>query len=142
MTITKTKNIDLFLRTMSPYLPIEGLEPSSWLENEFNVALTDEKENLALFERQWRLPRTVTGHYFFNSRGREALSTAKEMLREVFTGPYLIETVVGLTPTDHKGALWMNKQLGFRSHGIIETEAGPHEFVLLTKTEWENMQNE
>ncbi len=119
-----------------------GFTPETWLMNEQNVALTNDKGDISLFERQIKQPKTVCGHYFFISRGREALTTAKEMLKEIFTGPYDIEAIIGLTPLDKKGALWMNKQLGFKSHGQLEFEVGPCEFVLLTKQEWENSQNE
>lgn len=140
--IRRTKDVELFSELMEPFLPIKGLDPESWLKNDFNVALIDDKENLALFERQWLLTKTVTGHYFFKSRGKDALIASKKMLKEIFTGPYSIEVIAGITPVDHKGALWMNRQIGFKSHGQIDTEIGPCEFVILTKQEWENGQNE
>ena len=115
---------------------ILGLDLESWLGNDKNVALSNSCGDVAMFERQWKLPTVVIGHYFFHSRGRQARSTAKEFLYEIFTGPYDVEVITGLTPVDHKGALWMNRQLGFKSHGTVQAETGLHEFVLLTKQEW------
>lgn len=119
---------------------LQHLDLSEWLSNPINVALTNDNGDVAMFERQYRQPNTVCGHYFFHSRGKQARQAAQELLAEAFTGPYGIEIIVGLTPVTHKGALWMNKQLGFKSHGQIDTEVGPCEFVMLTKQEWENTQ--
>lgn len=116
------------------------LNVDEWLSNTNNVALTNDNGDVAMFERQYRQPNTVCGHYFFHSRGKQARQAAQELLAEAFTGPYGIEIIVGLTPTTHKGALWMNKQLGFKSHGQIDTSAGPCELVILTKKEWESTQ--
>lgn len=121
---------------------ILNLNVDEWLAGMGNIALTNDVGDVSMFERQWVLPKTVSGHYFFFSRGKEAKAVAKEMLREIFTGPYHVETITGLTPVEHKGALWLNKQLGFKEHGEIETQAGPHVFVLLTKAEWEKNENE
>jgi len=121
---------------------ITGFEPTEWLSNPANVALTNEEGDVSLFERQLGLPGTVCGHYFFHSRGKKARETAVAMLKQAFTGPYNITTIIGLTPLDNLGALWMNKQLGFKSYGQVDTEIGMCEFVVLTKHEWENDQNE
>jgi len=139
----RTNELSVVEAAVNPYKDeIVGFDAESWLANPANVALTNEKEDVALFERQVSLPNTVCGHYFFHSRGKQARTAAIEMLRQAFTGPYEINTIIGLTPLDKRGALWMNKQLGFKSHGQVDTEIGPCEFVTLTKQEWENSQNE
>jgi hypothetical protein len=121
---------------------IVGLNLEDWLYNDANVALTNTDGDVALFERQWQLPSSVCGHYFFHSRGRRARDVAKEFLKEIFTGPYEVQIITGLTPVDHRGALWMNKQLGFKSHGQIEVDDKVYEFVLLTKQEWLQQESE
>jgi hypothetical protein len=115
---------------------IVGLDLEEWLDHSTNVALTNEYRDVGLFERQWFDPTTVAGHYFFISRGKQAIQSAILFLDEIFSGDYNVEKVVGLTPIDHKAAFWMNKRLGFKSHGQIDTETGLHEFVLMTKQEW------
>ncbi len=115
---------------------IVGLDPDEWIKNPANIGLQNDHEDVALFERQWRLPTSVTGHYFFKSRGRAAIKAGFDFLEEIFTGPYGVEMIIGLTPSDHKAALWINRKLGFRSEGEVETPQGPCHLVLLTKADW------
>jgi hypothetical protein len=76
------------------------------------------------------------GHYFLKARGREALKLCKEFLHEIFTGPYNVEIIQGITPHYKLGALWMNKQLGFQSSGTVDTIVGPCELVVLSKLDY------
>lgn len=115
---------------------ILGFHPEEWLANEENIALTNEYGDCFLFERE--LPGVVTGHYFFFSRGRGAVNAAKDMLEELFTGPYDVKVVRGLSPLERLGARWLNRQLGATSYGVVNTIIGPCELVILTKQEWEN----
>lgn len=137
------KEYDVLQATDAYMKDIEGFYPESWLDNDANVALIDpETKDVALFERQHKTPHVVHGHYFFHSRGKGAVKSAIAALNELFSGKYNVEVVCGFTPLDNKGALWMNRRLGFTSHGSISTAAGPCDFVVLTKQEWENAQNE
>lgn len=123
--------------TMSPYEnELVGFDPVEWLANGDNVCLTDGHGNFTLFERS--VPKTVIGHYFLVARGKEAFAICKEFLDEIFSGPYDVKIIYGLTPVEKKGALWMNKRLGFKSHGLIDTVAGPCEMVSMTKEDWTN----
>jgi hypothetical protein len=117
---------------------LRGFWPEAWLAVEGNVALTNENGDVALFERHYLQPHSVFGHYFFHSRGIAAYRAAVEFLEEAFTGPYDIETIMGLTPHTKKGALGLNTKLGFTSLGTVETPAGPCEMVFLTKPDWES----
>lgn len=117
---------------------IEGFEPEEWLADPFNIALINDGDDVALFENQVDLKQTVCGHYFFHSRGKKAIQAAQNFLEEVFNDYDHVETIIGLTPTDHKGALWMNKRLGFKEHGTIDTVVGPCMFVLMTKEQWKD----
>lgn len=135
----RTYNVDKVVAATSQYAEeIEGFYPEEWLDNPLNVALINENDDVALFENQVGLKNTVCGHYFFFSRGKEAIKAAKEFLEEVFTNTY-IETITGLTPRDHKAALWMNRRLGFKEHGEIDTVIGPCRFVMLTKEQWKEL---
>jgi hypothetical protein len=120
----------------------EGFHPSEWLSHDGNIALINDNEDIALFEEQSDLaPGTVCGHYFFFSRGKQAVKAAENFLEEIFSEPeYSVKTIMGLTPTDHKGALWMNKRLGFKEHGTVDTVIGPCKFVLMTKEQWKDRQ--
>ena len=66
---------------------IQGFYPEEWLDNDANVALIDpETRDVALFERQHKTPHAVHGHYFFHSRGKSAVKSAKA-LTNVFSRP-------------------------------------------------------
>lgn len=135
----RTFDVNKVLAATAQYAKeIEGFAPHDWLFNPRNIALINDNEDIALFEHQYNLTNTVCGHYFFFSRGKEAVKAAKEFLEEVFTTTY-VETITGLTPLDNKGALWMNRRLGFREHGNVETEIGPCRFVIMTKQEWKDL---
>lgn len=117
---------------------IVGFNPEEWIENKKNIALINDNDDVALFENQTGLTNTVCGHYFFFSRGKEAIKAAQEFLYEVFTTTY-VETITGLTPLDNKGALWMNRRLGFKEYGDIDTVVGPCRFVFLSKEQWKDL---
>lgn len=116
---------------------IEGFHPEEWLANKKNIALINDNDDVALFEHQADLLNTVCGHYFFFSRGKEAVKAAEQFLEEVFETTY-VQIITGLTPSDHKAALWMNRRLGFSQHGEVSTVIGPCKFVVLTKQEWKD----
>lgn len=133
--ITRTLDIEKIIAATSQYADeIEGFYPEEWLDNVDNVALSDDKGNVALFERE--MPGVVTGHYFFFCRGREAVKLSHRMLHEIFTGPYKVSVIRGLTPVNNRGALWMSRHIGFTSYGIINTQIGPCELFILTKDEY------
>lgn len=134
--IYRTFDLDLVSFGLSSYEEIVGLDSEVWLANPDNIALANEYGDVGMFERQYRSPTTVAGHYFFVSRGKRAREEAKKFLKEVFTGPYNVHSIVGLTPVEHKAAAWMTRQLGFTFYDEINTEVGPCTFALLTKEEW------
>ena len=135
----RTYNIEKIVQAVSQYdEQIEGFYPEEWLDNSKNIALINEKGDVALFENQNSLVNSVCGHYFFFSRGKEAVKVAENFLDEIFSDEYLVELIIGLTPVEHKGAIWLNKRLGFKEHGEVDTVIGPCKFVLLTKQEWKD----
>lgn len=107
-----------------------------WIVDPRNIAL---KINGSYGVFEWEAPHRYCGHYFFRARGKEALATAKTMLKEMFT-VYKAKVIVGLTPTDHKAALWMNRQLSFTKYHEFPSEAGPHYVFVLTADEWNSKQ--
>lgn len=100
-----------------------------WIAYDNNIAYKGEGENYGVFEYEY--PGVYTGHYFFkDARGKTAFDLSKAILHKVFTdhGACLIR---GLTPIDHKGALAMNRRLGFKPYGLVDTPAGTHEIYCL-----------
>jgi hypothetical protein len=134
----RTFNSDLVTEAVSQYAErIEGFYPVEWLSNLNNVALTNKNKDIALFERVAAAPSAVYGHYFFWSRGKDAVKASEEFLKEIFRGDYGVEIIVGLTPTTHKGALWLNQRLGFKKIEVVPSIVGDLQMVMLTKKEWE-----
>lgn len=131
------RNFDrnLLIATMWRYLPIEGFDSETWLEDEDNIALIDEDGNLSLFE--YNLPGVYTGHWFYPfARGKEAIKLAHEMLDEIFSAKYDVQIIRGLTPLQKLGARWLAKKVGFESHGVTHTQTGPCELFILTKEQY------
>jgi hypothetical protein len=127
----KRPTLEEVVEAVSPYLKdFGGFEPVSWLENHDNVALTDEKGNVSLFEKG--SDGVYTGHYFFVVRGKAALVLAREML-DVFFEESGAKAIRGLTPLTNLGARWMSRQLGFKGYGVVHTLTGPCELFILTK---------
>jgi membrane-bound inhibitor of C-type lysozyme len=134
----RTYSIEKVKKATSQYAEeIVGLDVVEWLSNPYNVALTNSNDDIAMFERVHAAPSTVYGHYFFWSRGKDARNAAKQFLKEIFTGNYNVQVILGLTPLEHKGALWLNRQLGFKEIGQTDSVVGELRMVMLTKKEWE-----
>lgn len=114
--------------TLYPTLNGE-LDCDEWVKNVNNVMLRD-NDSTGIFAYEY--PGLYTGHYFFRVGGRKAINLAKAMLSEMFEN-YGAKAIRGLTKTDNRPALWITRQLGFKSCGLIETENGEHELFVLTK---------
>jgi len=126
---------ELVSAAVEPYGPIQDFNPVEWLADHKNIALMN-RDDCALFE--YEAPGVYTGHYFFVSRGKEAIRVGKEFLREIFQGGHGVQVIRGLTPLTNLGARWMNKRLGFTGYGPIDTPTGVVELVILTKKEYLN----
>lgn len=137
MTIHSHTNKDLedfvrFLPTLDK--DVSRLNLIETFSNPRTILLVSDDRDYSLFE--WFNDSVYTGHYFFRSRGREAKKVGREMISYLFKTYPFIQMIRGLTPLEYLGARWMNKQLKFKSHGIVQTDCGPHELVMLTKEDW------
>lgn len=134
----RTYDLEKIKRAMSLYDDeIVGFHPEEWVSNPMNIALINEHGDVGLFEHQAMLKNTVCAHYFFFSRGKQAVKVAQDFLVELFSTTY-VKTILGLTPEAHKGALWMNRRLGCKEYGTVDTVIGPCRFVILTKEQWKD----
>lgn len=113
--------------------PVSDFNPEHWLLDERNMAFTNQHGDFALFEAD--IPGVYTGHYFYNSRGKAAISFSKDVLREVFMGGHGVGVIRGMVPLYHVAARWMTRRLGFSSYGVVKTDP-PCELFLLTKQEY------
>jgi hypothetical protein len=85
------------------------------IADERNVFLV-EGDNGAAF--LWRGPGVFEGHSFFKARGREAIGIGARMLESMAGQASL---VWGATPVSLRHVRWFNRQIGFRSLGLIDT---------------------
>ncbi len=128
------RTFDPVLVSLSVNTEIDDFVATEWLNDNKNIALTDGKGNVVLFQHEF--PGVVQGHYFFNNaRGKEAVHLSKEALEIIFN-TYGIQSIFGLTPIHKKGALWLSKHLGFKSYGQVEASIGPCEMFVLSRKEY------
>lgn len=117
-------------------LHVDGANISAkeWLSIPTNIALINDKGDVALFEIGFR--DVYTGHYCFKSRGRAAINAAKDFLDEIFNTCYNIDVILGLTPITNLPARWFSRQVGFTSHGVVEGPTRHYEMFIITKREF------
>lgn len=111
------------------------VDPVEWVSNPVNLVLEID-DDLALFEYGLPDKRIYSAHYFFKSRGKQAMQAAKAFLDEVFNSCYNIDVIMGLTPVEHRAARWMNRRMGATSYGIEEVHGKEFELFILTKKEF------
>ena len=101
-----------------------------WIANHYNIMYTlGEDVGLLTFD----FPGVYTGHWFFKSRGRQALDVATAMLEDAFELRGA-KAVRGITPIHLKGALWLAKRIGFSTVGTETWPDGEEcEVMVLTK---------
>ena len=118
------------------YIHPEGVDISAeeWLDTPTNIALINDSEDLALFEIGFN--DVYTGHYYFKSRGRKAIEAAKGFLDELFNTCYNINVILGLTPITNLPARWLSRQVGFKSHGVVQGPKRHYEMFIITKREF------
>lgn len=118
-----------YIRDILEFLPITGFEPLSFILDRDNIVLTNGKD-YAVF--QYTSFGTYTGHYFFKSRGREAIEVGKQFINELFNEHKAV-MIIGFTPVEYKAAKWMNRQLGFKPGPTVETPEGDCQLYTLIK---------
>lgn len=119
------------------FLDDEGhITAEEWLQDPTNIALENDRGDIALFEIG--LKNIYSGHYYFKSRGRQAITAAKEFLDCVFNTCYNIEVIIGLTPITNLPARWLSRQVGFKSQGLVQGPKRHYEMFIITKREFNN----
>lgn len=112
----------------------DPLSLEEWMAIPANIVLTNEHGDVALFEIGFK--NIYTGHYYFNSRGRQAIKAARDFLDELFNTCYNISVLLGLTPTHLRHASWLSRQVGFKSYGFEELNGKQYEVFIITKKEF------
>ncbi len=134
--ISRTYDANLVAPAIKHFLNSEDLvDPIDWLSNPDNIVLINERGDMALFEKG--VKHIYSGHYFFKSRGRAAITAGREFLDELFNTCYNIHVLTGLVPITHLGARWLTRQLGFTSHGVVDYIDNKHyELFILTQKDF------
>jgi hypothetical protein len=117
---------------------IGDIDPAKWLADPANIALENEHGDIALFEYGLVRHKIYSGHYYFKSRGKQALQSARDFLDELFNSCYNISILIGLIPIKNKAARWITRRLGFTSYGIESIHDKEYELFILTKKEFNN----
>ncbi len=116
----------------------EQVDVIEWLSNSDNIALENDRGDLAIFEYGLPTQKVYSGHYYFKSRGRVAIIAAREFLDELFNSCYNIGILMGMVPIDRRDVKWITRQLGFTSYGLEEARGKQYELFILTKKEFNN----
>jgi hypothetical protein len=105
-----------------------------WVSKPENIVLQNNKGDLALFEIG--VKKVYSGHYYFKSRGKQAIQSAKEFLDELFNSCYNIIILMGLVPDEKKHVKWLSRQVGFKSYGKTNIDEKIYEMFIITKEEF------
>lgn len=135
MGVTRVYDASLIAPAIKQFLKSEDqVDPIEWLSNPDNIVLQNDRGDLALFEKG--VKNIYSGHYFFQSRGREAIKAGTEFLDNLFNTCYNIPVLMGLVPLTNLGARWLSRQIGFKSHGVVHSSVRPYEMFIITKKEF------
>ena len=110
-----------------------GLRGSDWLASEGNIPINFENGDIALFDYEG--DGSYSLHFFFKSRGKDAVRNGKEALRIMFED-HGAELIFGLTPMHLRHAQMFSRLIGGKSAGIRQTPDGPCELFILSKNMW------
>lgn len=124
--------INHFLKTDTAIDPIE------WLSNPANIALENSDGDLAIFEYGLPTRKVYSGHYFFKSRGKQAIASATGFLDELFNSWYNIRILMGMVPIDRQDVKLLTRRLGFKSYGLETARGKQYELFILTRKEFNN----
>jgi hypothetical protein len=113
-----------------------SIDPIEWLAREQNIVLENNEGDLALFEYGFPIKKVHSGHYYFKSRGRSAITAARGFLDELFNSCYNIHVLMGFTPLHRKDAQWLSRKSGFTSYGVEEINDKQYELFIITKKEF------
>jgi len=116
----------------------EQVDVIEWLSDPANIVLENDNGDLAIFEYGVQANKIYSGHYYFKSRGKQAIKAGKAFLDELFNSCYNIHILIGMVPIERNEVKWMTRQLGFKSYGLQEARGKQYELFIITKKEFNN----
>lgn len=121
--------IKLFLKDNA-----DKVDPVEWISDPKHIVLVNDQGDMALFEPG--IKHIYSGHYYFKSRGRKAITSGLEFLDQFFNTCYNIDILTGLVPLEHLGARWLTRRLGFTANGVVSYGDKHYELFILTKKDF------
>jgi len=110
-----------------------GFNAHDLISDTDNVVLTDGEGNFSLFE--YSGVGTYHGHYLFNGAGNP-FALAREMISWMFKRVPDCSVIVGSTPVENKGALFVTRRCGFKFIDTISSPVGDLKISILTRSEF------
>lgn len=110
------------------------VDPIEWISDKKNIVLINDKGDMGLFEPAVR--QYYSAHYYFKSRGRDAINSALEILDVIFHTCYNIPVMTGLVPEHRRDVKLTTRRLGFTSYGTIHCDGKPYELFILRKEDF------
>lgn len=139
MSITRIWDAVKINEAIKCFLKTEDIvDPIDWLANPTNIVLENELGDMCLFEYAFTDKTVYSGHYFFKSRGRQAIVSSRNFLDELFNSGYNVNVLLGMVPLTNKAARWITRQIGFKSYGYEEVRGTEYELFIMTKKEFNN----
>ena len=134
LVIVQTKDFFIIDGAIDQYRGMAGDgDLQEWIDTDGNKAFVDDLGNVGILHRD--SPNVYDSHIFFKSRGREAITRAKEMMSFGFENTDCL-VMRGYTPVDNRAARWINRQLGYTSYGVLSQLNPPCELFIVTKQEF------
>jgi hypothetical protein len=110
-----------------------GLKGTDWVAHPGNIAITFDNGDIALFDDE--LEGAYQVHFLFQSRGRKAITHAREAFKRMFV-EHGASLIFGLVPDFRRDVKMLARWAGGRSSGIRQTPSGPCELFVLSKFMW------
>ncbi len=111
-----------------------GLDGETWLSTPGNVAiLLPVKDDITLFDYEGDGIYEV--HFLFQSRGKEALRSAREAITRIFD-EHGASMIFGMAPECRPDVRLFARWLGMKSRGLRYTVHGFCELFILPKYRW------
>lgn len=110
----------------------------AWTNNPANIVIETGAQlaDLSLFDDV--MPGVVNMHVIFSSRGKEAITSAKEAIAAVFaTTP--VHTILACVPANRRDVNMLARWTGFKFIEQVILPEGPSDMFLLSRNNWDEM---
>jgi len=128
------KDFELLVKATASVRDICSIEDlKTWYElPDCLMLISDEDVGLATYD----YPGVYSVHWYYNSRGRDAIELGKKMCTKLFTD-HGAQTLRGIIKKHMKASRWATRQVGFKSQGFVLDKNGEEcEVLCATKDEF------